>query len=283
MNLTALQTFITIVDTGSLVRAASALNVTQSTVTARLRTLEDELGQQLLHRHKSGSTLTPAGTKLLRYARVMEGLWRQARYATALPEGLASVCAFGCEADLWNDVGQAIFEGVVAVTPELAVTVVQGSATELDKWLADGRVDMILSSDPAARHGQTAHRLAPDRLVLCSDRPDTPTHADPRYIFVDYGDTFRRAHDEAYHQAGVARIGFDTPLWALAHILAHGGSAYLPETVAAPHIATGALHALPDAPVFHREKSLVVTDSAARTWAWFDAFIRQFDTAPAGS
>ncbi len=85
MNITALQTFLAIVDTGNLVRASQKLNVTQSTVTARLKSLEDELGQQLLNRQKSGTTLTPAGTKLLRYARIMTGLWRQARYETGLP------------------------------------------------------------------------------------------------------------------------------------------------------------------------------------------------------
>ena len=63
MNDAALRTFISIIETGSLVRASQQLHVTQSTVTARLKTLEDEMGQQLLNRHKSGTTLTPAGTR----------------------------------------------------------------------------------------------------------------------------------------------------------------------------------------------------------------------------
>ena len=56
MNLTSLQTFLAILETGSLVRAADKLNVTQSTVTARLKTLEEELGQVLINRQKSGAT-----------------------------------------------------------------------------------------------------------------------------------------------------------------------------------------------------------------------------------
>jgi DNA-binding transcriptional LysR family regulator len=47
MNLANLETFLKIVETGSLVRASEALNVTQSTVTARMKSLEDELGQTL--------------------------------------------------------------------------------------------------------------------------------------------------------------------------------------------------------------------------------------------
>ncbi len=78
MNIVVLQTFLAIVETGSLVRASEKLHVTQSTVTARLRLLEDEMRQPLLLRQKSGATLTPAGTKLLHYAEIMIGLWRQA-------------------------------------------------------------------------------------------------------------------------------------------------------------------------------------------------------------
>ena len=44
MNLQSLATFLAIIETGSLVRAAERLNVTQSTVTARLKALEDHLG-----------------------------------------------------------------------------------------------------------------------------------------------------------------------------------------------------------------------------------------------
>ena len=65
MTIVNLQTFLSIVETGSLVRASEQLNVTQSTVTARLKSLEEALGSQLLNRDKSGVSLTPAGAKLM--------------------------------------------------------------------------------------------------------------------------------------------------------------------------------------------------------------------------
>ena len=70
-----------------------------STVTVRLKVLEQELGQVLLNRHKSGTTLTLAGSKLLRYAHVMTGLWRQAQNEAGLPDGVDSLCSFGCHSD----------------------------------------------------------------------------------------------------------------------------------------------------------------------------------------
>ncbi|MEO1139919.1 MAG: LysR family transcriptional regulator [Pseudomonadota bacterium] len=269
MNLTALQTFLTIVDTGNLVRASQALNVTQSTVTARLKSLEDALGQQLLNRQKSGTTLTPAGTRLLRYARVMTGLWQQAKYATALPAGLASVCTFGCDRELWHGPGRTFFDGVVEGHPEMAVSVHQGGARELETWLAEGMVDVVLTYDTVARGNQTVHALPPEDLVLYSDRKNTPIDADPLYVFVDHGPDYRRQHDETYHHTAVARVSFDSSWWALQHMLDRGGSAYLPRALAAPYVSEGRLHVSHAAPVFHRKKSLIVNDSAARNWDWF--------------
>ncbi|MEO3417273.1 LysR family transcriptional regulator [Roseovarius sp. CAU 1744] len=269
MNITSLQTFIAIVETGSLVRASQKMNVTQSTVTARLKTLEEELGQTLLNRQKSGTTLTPAGAKLLRYARVMTGLWRQARYETALPDGLSSVCTFGCDPGLWYGPGKAFFEGVTSGDPEMAVSVHQGNARDLEEWLGAGLVDVILTYDATTRGNQTVHALPPEELALYSDKPDTPIRGTGTYIFVDHGEDYRRAHGETYHDTGIARISFDSSRWALEHLLARGGSAYLPRALADPLVTQGLLHELTEAPVYLRKKNLIVNDTAEKNWRWF--------------
>ncbi|MEL7278751.1 MAG: LysR family transcriptional regulator [Pseudomonadota bacterium] len=279
MNITSLQTFLAIVDTGSLVRASQALHVTQSTVTARLKSLEDELGQQLLNRQKSGTTLTPAGTRLLSYARIMTGLWRQAKYETGLPAGLASVCTFGCDQELWHGPGRAFFNGVLAENPDMALSVRQGSGRDLEAWLSEGAVDVVMTFDSVTRGAQTVHALPPERLVLCSDRPNTPIDADPLYIFVDHGEDYRRQHAEDYHNAGVARISFTSGWWALQCMLDRGGSAYLPEPMVAPYLAEGRLYRSEDAPVYTRKKNLIVNDASRSNWAWFAPLVARLREA----
>ncbi len=278
MNIASLQTFLAIVETGNLVRASHKLNVTQSTVTARLKTLEEELGQQLLIRQKSGTTLTPAGTKLLRYARTMVGLWRQARFETGLPTGLSSVCTIGCHSSLWAGPGKAFFDGVMQRSTDMAVAVQQGHQSDLDSWLEQGMVDVILTYDTALRGQQTAHALPPEDLVLYSDDPATPIRNSQTYIFIDYGADYRRQHDEAYHDAGVARVNFDSPDWGLEFLLEHGGSAYLPRALATPHLASGQLHVLDSAPQFQRKRNLVVNDAAAKNWQWFAPLVSHLHT-----
>ncbi len=278
MNITSLQTFITIVDTGSLIRASEQLNVTQSTVTARLKTLEDALGQVLLNRLKSGVTLTPAGTRLLHYARIMTGLWRQAQREAGLPSGLMSTCTLGCHPELWHGPGKTFFHNVLADQNDMAMTLHQGTSTELDSWLAEGMVDVIITFDAVSRRDQTIHTLPTEDIALYSSHPDTPITQDPNYVFADYGEAFRRFHAETYFDAGVARINMDSATCTLEYLVECGGSAYLPRSLAQPHVANRTLFDLPDAPIFHRARYLVVSDRVAKNWPWFKGAVETLGT-----
>ena len=68
MNIELAKTFLEIVATGSFIRASERLHVGQTTVSARIRLLEQELGRPLFVRDKSGASLTTAGEQFLRYA-----------------------------------------------------------------------------------------------------------------------------------------------------------------------------------------------------------------------
>lgn len=64
-----LRTFVTVADSGSLSAAAPRLFLSQSSVSEQLRKLEERAGVPLLTRGKKGAALTPAGARLLDYAR----------------------------------------------------------------------------------------------------------------------------------------------------------------------------------------------------------------------
>lgn len=73
-DLTQLRTFIAIHDAGSVSGAAAQIFLSQSTVSEQLKKLEDRAGQPLLLRSRKGVLPTPAGTKLLAYARQIMAL-----------------------------------------------------------------------------------------------------------------------------------------------------------------------------------------------------------------
>ena len=273
MRLSSLRTFLTIVESGNLKRAAERLHVTQSTVTARLNGLESELGQELFLRRKSGSELTAAGFKFLRYAQLMTDLWRQARQETALPMDVDAVCNLGCHFDLWPGLGRRFFESLRGSSRRLALAAWPGEQRDLDRWLSSGLIDAAFCFSPGLRENWTAFPLGEDRLILVSSTPRALMRWDPRYIYVDSGEEFRRDHAAAYPDGDTPTTTFGSAVWALEHILAHGGSAHLPDRLIAAHLAAGRLHEVPGAPVFKRSAYLVVEQRAAAQWPWLEAEI----------
>jgi DNA-binding transcriptional LysR family regulator len=101
-RLELLQTFVRIIDAGSLSAAAAQLGTTQPTVSRRLRALESALGLQLLQRSTHRMKLTEDGERCLVLARGVLDSWQELdgtlRGAAAEPEGLLRVVvphAFG--------------------------------------------------------------------------------------------------------------------------------------------------------------------------------------------
>src|SRR5262245_43143224 len=91
------RTFLEIVTTGNFLRAAERLHVTQTAVSARVRTLEELLGRKLFVRNKSGAALTTAGEQFLRYAQTLVQVWERARHQVAVPPGRRAVVTVGGE------------------------------------------------------------------------------------------------------------------------------------------------------------------------------------------
>tara|TARA_B110000977_G_scaffold127975_1_gene163454 strand:- start:136 stop:966 length:831 start_codon:yes stop_codon:yes gene_type:complete len=269
MNLTELRTFLAIIETGSLVRASEAMNVTQSTVTARLKALEDELGQRLIIRQKSGASLTAAGVRLQRYAATISDLWQQARQETALPDGMQSVCNMACHPDLWPDLGARLFDHIRTTQPHIALSIWTGGQHDLTHWLDNGLVDLALTYWPSTRAAKLTDELSPDRLILVSDKADNPIRFDKGYVYVEGGDDFGRAHATVFADAGTARLNFGTARLGLDHLLKNGGSAYLPDRLVQPHLGND-LHKLKDAPVFTRPSYVVSRSTVRAGWPWFD-------------
>src|SRR5438445_11711886 len=85
---------------GSITRAAEALELTQPTLTARVRSLEAELGVTLLTRGRRGVALTPAGRRFLpRALAALDALERAAVEARAGRAGKGGTLALGPASD----------------------------------------------------------------------------------------------------------------------------------------------------------------------------------------
>jgi|TARA_R110002012_G_scaffold181653_3_gene348067 DNA-binding transcriptional LysR family regulator len=90
MDIADLQIFATVARLGSMRKAGEELNTVQSNITARIRTLEENLGTSLFERHHRGVKLSAAGQRLLPYYERLAHLMGEARQATlddGIPKG----------------------------------------------------------------------------------------------------------------------------------------------------------------------------------------------------
>jgi DNA-binding transcriptional LysR family regulator len=273
MNLEELRTFLEVVDAGSLVTASRRLNVTPSTVTARINALEAEVGQKLLHRNKSGTELTSPGFKLKRYAEVMVQLWRQARYEVSLPKGFQGVCNVGLEFDLWRQVGERFLDHVRAHCKAIAVAAWPGEQSQLDRWLNIGLIDLAFCYVPQTGQNFASRVLFDDELILVSSNAAASPDLDQSYVYVDQGDEFRRQHAAAFPGDTTSAITIASADWAVDHLLRNGGSGYLPRRHVAGLIVDRRLHEVADAPRFRRRVYLVESAQTVQKWDWYETAV----------
>jgi LysR family nitrogen assimilation transcriptional regulator len=79
MDIRRLKSFIVIVDSGSITRAADILHLAQPALSQQLAALEDHFGQKLLIRSQQGVTMTDAGQAVYRHAQIILRQMEQAQ------------------------------------------------------------------------------------------------------------------------------------------------------------------------------------------------------------
>lgn len=139
--------FLSVIDLGSLTKAAEALNYTQSGMTHMMNSLEKELGVTLLRRGRNGVELTAAAEQLL------PQLSAFAAASDALEEGLSRLAgtkppcirigAYSSMAQHWLP---AILRRFRLEYPSAEVTLMMGSISEIYGQLKSGGLDCAFVS-----------------------------------------------------------------------------------------------------------------------------------------
>ncbi|MBL28550.1 MAG: LysR family transcriptional regulator [Rhodospirillaceae bacterium] len=252
MDIEDARTFMEIVEAGSFVHAAIRLNVTQSTVSARIKELELRLGQPLFVRSKAGATMTPAGLRFRRHAETILKAWRQARQEIALPPDYRAVLAVGGQFSLWDGFLLEWLRRMRTLAPDIALRTEVAQSDELMRQLSEGVLDLGVMYTPQSRAGLSVEQLLVDTMILVSTERGSGGVGDPGYVYVDWGPEFQAAHSLAFPDLQTPGLAISLGALALQHLLAVGGSGFLPARVVAPLLAAGRLFRVGDAPEFAR-------------------------------
>lgn len=260
MDIDRARTFLEIVHTGSFLKAADRLHVTQTTVSARVRTLEEELGRKLFHRNRNGATLTPAGREFERFAQSFVQIWERARQQLTIPPGRTSVVALGGELSLWNPLLLDWLVWMKKEQPQIAIHTHVGVPDQLLEQLRTGVLDLAVLYAPKLLPGFKVELIEEEQLVLVR----TPNSGDEYldYVHVDWGPQFAA-------QGGVGQAAFGEPgllvglgPLGLNYILRAGGMGYFRMGAVRPHLETGELRLVDDAPCFTYPAYAVYPDAA---------------------
>jgi DNA-binding transcriptional LysR family regulator len=243
------RTFLTVVAAGNFSGAAERLHVTQSTVSARIQTLERQLGAVLLHRGRSGAELTPAGKRFLRHAKHLVHTAEQARHDAGLPEGYSGTLTIRGRIALWDSFLPQWTTWFRSKSPDVSLRMEIGFEEDIMQGLVEGTTDIGLMYTPENRPGLGIEHLFDEKLLLVATKPGVPW-LDEHYVHIDWGAEFEAQFTTHYPDAEPPALLANIGWLGIQQLMHSGGSGFFPHRLTRSLIAEGSLHQVSGSPVF---------------------------------
>ena len=236
MDISLARTFLTVAETGSFIDAGRRLNITQSTVSARIRNLEDALGQPLFERTKTGAELTTAGEQFRRHALTLVRVWQHAQFEVGLAERHRDHLSVGAPQGLWAGFLLEWVSWMRSHIPDIAVSATSESPSALALRMVDGTLDLAISYRPLQHPGIVSEHLFDDGFArVITAKPGT-RRDQIEHVFINWGADIRAEDavvDPAFMNAG---LNLDVGSMGIDYMLRHPATAYLPMRVARPFL-----------------------------------------------
>ncbi|MBT7933746.1 MAG: LysR family transcriptional regulator [Thiotrichales bacterium] len=248
-----MRTFLEVTTTGSFLLSAEKLHVTQSTISARIKSLENQLNQKLIIRNRNGCSLTTAGRIFQRHAYTAVTSWDKARQEIALPDDMIGTFILGVQLNHWDYFAPSWLDYMQTMAPNIVTRVISEYSISLMNLLKDGLIDMAIVYEPIHHPSITIDKLMDEKLVLVSTEPRSIESGQVEgYVFVDWGYGFTTQHNLAFPDAHNPKISFAIADTALNHVLKNGGSGYFSEASIQPLLKTKECYLVEGAPIFNR-------------------------------
>jgi LysR family transcriptional regulator, transcriptional activator of nhaA len=248
LNYHHLRYFWTVAKEGGLRPAAEKLKVSQPSISAQIRELEEALGEKLFRRQGRANVLTDAGQIALRYADEIFNLGRE--MGTAIrqtPSAKALRLHVGVADAVPKLVTNEILRPVFELAAPVQVICREGKAEDLISHLAAHRLDIVLADEPAssAHQGRVFnHHLGESTATFCAERRlalklrrgfPKSLHLAPALLPAETT-AFRRSLEKWFQTTGIRpRVVADFEDAALMKVVAADGKGF----VALPTVVAG--------------------------------------------
>ncbi len=241
MDINLARTFLMVAETGSFIEAAAKLNITQSTVSARIKGLEDLLGRPVFQRSKSGADLTAAGEQFRKHALALVRVWQRAQLEVSLSDQHRDHLAVGAAIGLWQGFLLKWVARLRTDSPDIAVSAISAPAHVLTQRLIEGTLDLAVMYRPIQPPGHVVEHLFDEEFVLVTSARPSNRRSTSDYVFVDWGPDFQQDHAAAYPELANPGLHLDPGSISIDYLLANEASAYFPARFVKPHVARGRL------------------------------------------
>ena len=204
MTLDQLRIFIAVAEREHLTRAADALHLTPSAVSAAIHALESRYGVRLFHRIGRRIELSQTGRLFLAEARATQQSARLAELALTelggLQRGTLTIQASQTIASYWLP---PFLVGFKAAHPAIGVVLREGNSADVAAAVLDGTADLGFAEGAIDAPALALAAVARDRLVVVAEGQFVCEH--PRIIERNHQGSGRTVYDWRHYLAVLQR------------------------------------------------------------------------------
>ena len=248
-----LECFLAVARLGNLSRAAEEMFLTQPTLTARLKALEEEVGDQLFVRTSRGMRLSEAGKEFAPYAERCVGAFEEGkRQLEELRGGSGGRLAIGAAPGVGTYALPGLLERFMVAYPKVSISVRTGHSEDILDMVVREEVQLGLTRE--MRHPEVESLpLYEDELVLVVDSGHRFTRrgsaeladiGEEQLIFFDHDSSYFGQTQALFREAGIGELrtmevdNIEAAKRMVEHRL---GVAFLPRTAVLRSVTAGNL------------------------------------------
>ncbi len=235
------EVFLSIMKTRNISRSAEQLNLSQSTVSKRLKDLERELNVVLFERGKGNKSinLTLAGENFIELAERWQSLWRETQHLQSSVNSLS--LSIGTLDSMNYAVFPELFRKLSLHRPKINLKVVTSHSYELYQLIEQGQVDVAFTLLRREHPNIIVEKSFEEQMVGIrmgiSSQDDIrlvhPQELDSNdELFVYWGTNYQIWHDQWWNPSCPGRIKLDTSQLILSFFNSEKQWAIVPLSVA---------------------------------------------------
>lgn len=238
MDLTQLEMFNAVAQTGSITQAAQKVHRVPSNLTTRIRQLEADLGVELFIRENQRLRLSPAGHSFLRYSQQILALVDEARSVVAgdEPLGLFSLGSLESTAAVRIPSTLALYNQRY---PRIQFDLATGPSGTMIDGVLDGSLSAAFVDGPVMHPGLEGIPVYQEEMMIVTPRGHAPvlraSDVDQASIYAFRANCSYRRHFESWFHADRATPGriheMESYHGMLACVVAGAGLAMIPRSM----------------------------------------------------